>query len=59
MNLKTRHNTYFIGCECKYHHRTDEVHVFWGLDTGQRKGEVHFFCPTTGDIQAGLIYRGG
>ena len=60
--MKNRNNTYIVGCDCKYHHRTDEVKIEWDMmeDPGRGLvGEVHFLCPNTGDVQAGLVYRGG
>lgn len=61
MKINSRHNTYIVGCDCKYHHRTDEVEILWNPAEFPRHlvGEVKFMCPNTGNQQAGLVYRGG
>lgn len=62
MNLKSRHNTYIVGCPCKYHHRTDEVEMRRDLEDDPGRGlhgEVFFVCPASGKIESGLVYRGG
>ena len=62
MKMESRHNTYIVGCDCKFHHRTDQVEIQWDLleDPGRGLvGEIFFLCPTMGNVQSGRVYRGG